>query len=519
MVTEMNTSLDRSATRADDFVSDIISRDIVVGLILCLIACGLTTYGFWRIGSSSANMLVVTDYVAEVPQGARITLGYGGVRGDGNSPSGQYQNADLPFQSRAMSSFSFGVSRDKDGAYWAEGDDDRLFIGGKEVEKGKPVQLFDGSRLRSVGRYGSANFTARLDEQPSLMRLHLDAPIYFLLSNDNTRVTFGLGGEIVGASIDEVAVRTKLRENQTETFVVKKDETGGFQLKREEDLSLSAPVKSEIFEESNKPSERQKNDFLVGSGASTRAGTVLFKLTNGSGGSFLGAEPSWAFGFRFTLIVFLLAIAFGLQGLGMHDTQVRVPHGPLIFGCVAVFSAIGLTLAGRDFFLPPYDQGRFPEYLKWFMVSLVVLYLIRIPQVTFYQLRWAFSFPVFLLVYILVGRPFDNIFFIPFVEFAVAFFVGAVAVHFFMRGVREVVAYLIGSDWLRVLLFGVLLPIVGVLSVTILMGGRSALNIFGIRFSFTYGTYATYYVRDRHLNCCHWRIGRIAGESIALLLF
>ena len=48
-------------------LKDIVSRDGIYGLILCVIACILALVAFWRLSGNSSDMLIITDYVIEVP--------------------------------------------------------------------------------------------------------------------------------------------------------------------------------------------------------------------------------------------------------------------------------------------------------------------------------------------------------------------------------------------------------------------------------------------------------------------
>jgi hypothetical protein len=431
-------------------------------------------------------MLTVTDYVTEIPLGQKRTFGYGGPVPTSDPQLKSYASADVPFQSRAMSSFCFAISKRDDNTYWVEGIEDRVQIGGEVFEKGNPVQLTDKARLKSLGRYGNAGFTVYLDEQPNSVRLRLSSPIYYKLNADKARVSFGLLSEVVSAPIDEVVIRIALKQSQLEAFTLdKKKDAGEFVLAWEEDLARPASAQSEVLSALRKPGAPAGKEVSISSGDSVPVGTAVVEFTANNGTGIFGASPTWMFGLKFAALIILLAAAFGLQGLGMYDSQLRMPHGPVIFGCVAVFAAVGLTLTARDYLLPPYNQGRFPEYARWLFISLVLLYLIRIPLQTFREWKWARTFPIFLLVFILLNQPFDGFLTFPslrsLIIFTVGFFGGAVAVHWIMRGAMKFTELAVGADWLRVLLV-LLSPVALLMVIALLTGGHSAVTLAGFRF-------------------------------------
>jgi hypothetical protein len=528
MAVNMNASPERSKPSPNSSIASFVTRDALYGFILCVLACLLALIAFWRLGGSSSDMLTITDYFSDIPAAQKRTFGYGGPVPTSDSQLKSYSSADVSFQSRAMSSFCFSISKRDDGSYWVEGIEDKIQVGGKVAEKGNAVQLKDGDRLKTIGRYGNASFSAHLDEQPNRVRLHLDSPVYYKLNSDKTRVSFGQLSEIVSAPIDEIVIRTALKQSQSESFTLeKKKDAGGFALAWEDDLARPASTESEVLAAIRKPGAPGGKDVTLTSGDSVPVGTAVVEFTANKGSSLFGACPTWTFGLKFAALVILFAVAFGLQGLGMHDSQVRLPHGPIIFGCVAVFAAVGLTLTARDYLLPPYDQGRFPEYSRWLLISLVTLYLIRIPLDTFREWKWARSFPVFLLIFILLNRPLDGFLTFPslksLVMFVAGFFAGAVAIHWIMRAANKFTELAVGAVWSRVLLV-ILTPVALVMAVALITNGHSALTLAGVRihlptiFSLFYifGTVLSVTVTENE-NAATWRKHRSIAIGAMLI--
>ena len=210
----------------------------------------------------------------------------------------------------------------------------------------------------------------------------------------------------------------------------------------------------------------------------------------------------------------------------MHDSQIRLPHGPIIFGCVSLFAVIGLALTARDYVLPPYAQDRFPEYSMWFFISLVALYFLRIPLQSFYRWRWARAFPIFLIIFVLLNKPLDSLIMLPSLVslgiFTTAFFAGAVVIHWAMRGARIFTELAINADWLRVLMV-VLAPVALVMLATLLTGGRSALTL-GVRIHLptiltlfiVFGTVIAVTVTERE-NSVDWKKHRAIAIAAILL--
>lgn len=474
-------------------LADSVSRRSLAGFLLCFIAVLLAFIAFWKFGKANSDMLVVTDYVISVSPGQTRTFGYGGPMRLPGQQSDSFVKPDVPFQSKAMSSACFSISKQNDNSFQLTGLQDRLRIGGEMIESGRAVTLSNKTTFKTVGPYGGAIFTVFFDEQPGLVRLHLASPIYFRLAADETRLTFGLVSEMVRAPIDELLIRTTLKAQPSETIKIKKkgDDTG-FTLSLEDDLALSTATKSEALEALTASRGNARQGAPAGeisladitSGTSGMVGTTRIQFTRQNPSVLLGLNAARLFGVKMIIIVALLAFLFGFKGFGLLNTQVRLPDGPIIFGCVTLFALIGLTLTARDFFLPPYAQERFIEYTRWFFYSLVLLYFVRIPLQSFGQYRWLWSYPVFLIIFILLSRPFDGILSLPplfwLLMMTVLYFLMALAIHWLMRGLRGFAELSMDGSWTRVLAVP-LIMIAVVMVMTFLTGGREALTIGTLR--------------------------------------
>lgn len=509
MVADATTSSADSDLTWRSLSRELISRNAIIGLILCLLACVLAVLGFWRLGGSSGYVLKVTDYITDVPAGQFRTFGFGGTSQTAMPQSTPFTNVGVPFQSRAMSSLSFSISHEEDGTYWIKGEEDDIQIRGEQFEKGNKIRLTNGASFKAVGQFGSASFTAELNEEPNKVRLHLRSPFYYRLTSDETRVTFGAVNEVVSAPISEVVVRTSLRDSQGERFILKKKEDGGFSIIREDDLARSASVGSEVLTAIGGTQASRDGAASINAGDSHRIGTAMIRFASDVGWGPFSATPSRYFGVKLIFIMLLLACVFGLQGLSLDETQVRIPYGSIIFACVTVFSVIGLVLTARDYFLPPFEQGHYTEYVKALFYSLVALYLIRIPLGSFYEWllsgRSAFAFLIFLIVFFLLGKPSIGLIRFPFIEFITFFFGGAFVTNWVMRAVRTSTEYLSGANWLPVLILVVLVPIFLIMLVAYFTGGHSALTFHGVRFHIptiltplvTFGTALTVTLTER----------------------
>lgn len=467
-------------------------KDLVKGgrlwaLILFFIACVLAIFVFWRFGHLSANMLAVTEYVIEVPADQERVFGYGGLIQTPDPQLKSYAKVDVPFQSRAMSSLCFAISRGNDGTYKIKGLEDRIWIGGRPYESKQEVALGDGARFKTEGRFGSAVFIAHLEEQPNQVRLELATPLHYRISSQEMRLSLGLFNEMVGAPIDELFVRTALRDSQVESFkIIKSKERGGYFLEWEEDLARPEGARSEVLESllnsSNEGTPAREAFFETG--VPHKFGTVRVNLTGQSGSRFWGIGPASVFGFKLGIALLLLAILFGLQRGRFARAQIRMLGGPVIFGAVSLLAVVGLTLAARDYFLPPYNQGRFSEYLKWFLRASMILYFIRVPRERFFKWEWLISLPVFLGLFAFLNRPFEGWLSLPSLfslgGFIFEFFFFAFLIHFLLSFTNIFVKQSLGLDWWRGLAY-LLGAIAVVFSVTWLWGGREAMMIRGMR--------------------------------------
>ena len=455
----------------------------MIAIILCSLAIVFGAISFWRLSGGSVDTVSITDYVVTILPQQKKSYGFGGLLRSSVQDAGSYKNADVPFQSRTMSSFSFSISNRGDDGFWIEGEEDRLQVNGKQADFHSPVRLTNGTNFKTVGRYGSASFTTHLDEEPNRVRLQLRSPIYYQLKSNRIRLSFGLSNELVNSPIDEVFIRTVLSQNQVENFVLEKKQEGGFLLRWEPDLARPLSSQSQLIS-ALRVAGQGAREADISPETAIHAGTAIVKLSGNAGSNFFSSNSASIFGLKIGFLIILLAIAFGLPGFGMHTTQVRLPHGPVIFGSVAILSVIGLALTARDYLLPPYSQDHFPEYSKWLFISFVILYSIRIPIQHFRELQWIKMMPIFVLIYVVFNKPFEGVVALPPITTLALLVLTLAAVpfliHFLMRAVSEFIKLAVNANWVRVVLF-VCIPILLVIVVTIASGGRSALTVFGSR--------------------------------------
>jgi len=431
-------------------------------------------------------MLRLTDYTVTIAPGQQRTFGYGGIDNASGQGTIAYRSPDVPFQSQTMSPLCFSIAKHDDGTYWIKGLDDRLQLGGELIEANQETHLANKVRFKTVGEYGGAVFTAFLDEdQPGEIRLQLQSPIYYTLASHQTRVTFGSASDIVRSPIDELVIRTALKDRPTETILIEKRmDAAGFIAKEEVDLADSSTKKSEVLDSlSNGKAATKTGEVSLESPSTAPVGTVRV-LFSGHGSLFGVTNAAKLFGFKFSLAVILVAIAFGFRLFGSSDAQVPLPSGSIIFGCVTVFAAVGLSLAARDYLHAPFNQERFPLYEQCIVYSLAVLYLIRIPLQKFWTFRWLWALPLFLLVNVLLARPFDGFFAFPsvlsIVAFGFAYIALAFVAHYVMSFVIWFAATAITGNWMRVML-SLAIPAVIIIIFTRLMGGREAFHFGSFR--------------------------------------
>jgi hypothetical protein len=288
---------------------------------------------------------------------------------------------------------------------------------------------------------------------------------------------------MVGAPIDELLVRTSLSGSTSEAYVLEKADGGGFKIRPEADLSAPSPLGSELLASLAGSAEKPPQEASFDGGTVVTEGKVRLKFTRQTPSHFGWLNGAKLFGVKLTLVVLTFAFVFGTRLGPFRDTQIRQPDGPLLFGCVALFFVVGITLAARDYFLPPYNQGRFSEYSSWLLYSAVLLYFVRVPLGEFTRFRWLVSYPLFLVAFVIINHPFDGLVTFPSLKaflYFTAFYVGAAfAVYALMSFLRMVLEVASVGDWKRALLL--LVPSVLVSGYSLATGGREALYVGGAR--------------------------------------
>jgi hypothetical protein len=442
----------------------------LAGIALAVVASALTAYSFWRLGRAPGDMLVITDYVATVRENQTIRYGYGGgAEPDASQRASAQSHPDVLFQSKAMSGDCFSITK-RMGQYLVAGVEDDISVNGARSPKGMEVDLSDEDRLRTIGQYGGASFTAHLDEQPDQVRLSLNSPLYNHLDSDTTRLTFGPVGEAVVAPVDELFVRTVVEGSTSETYILEKTD-GGFRVRPEPSKLISALAKG---------GDQKPQEASIDEGTQVPPiGTVRLRFRRQAPSSLWGMNTQKIFGIKFLLIVLICAFVFGWLSPPLNGTQVRFPHGALLFGSVTLFAAVGVTLTARDYSLPPFNQGRFTEYSSWLLYSAILLYFLRVPLEEFRQFRWVLSFPGFLIIFALLHRPFDGLLSLPplmsWFLFTAFYLAAAFGLNWSMRFLRALLEVAARGDWRRTLLL--LTPVVLVEVYCALVGGREALFI------------------------------------------
>jgi len=440
------------------------SKDLAASIVLTIIACLLVMIAFWKLSSSPSDMLRITDYVTVVAPGQQRTFGYGGIEAAEDAKTINSQRVDVPFQSQTMSPVCFEIGRQGNGQYWIRGVQDKIQISKSIIDENKEIELTSGSRFKTIGQYGGAVFTVFLEPTSGVVRLHLESPIYYKLLSHNTRVVFGVSKEIVKSPIDEVRVRTVLNARPSDAVILsKKADSGDFLVTREVDL-VKPDDKSEVFDALRGSNSVNVNtgEAVVENGSSKQISTVVLLLSRQSllFGQFNVAR---LFPLKFLLIVLLLAFAFGVQFVKVKGTQVEIPSGSIIFGCVAIFVAIGVSLTARDYFQPPFNQERFSTYSHFFFYGLCILFLIRIPLEAFWSFRWLIAFPALLAAYIIVYRPLVSVLTFPpmlsIVGFGLAFISLAFLIHYLIRFLIWFTDSALSGDLIRVLMV-VFVPII-----------------------------------------------------------
>jgi hypothetical protein len=449
----------------------LLRRDLLICAVLCASACLLAMYAFAKLGGVRGDALIVTGYAVEIPRNQQRTFGFGGMRRAADSQTSVYQTPDVLFQSPVMSAFSFAVSRDGDGALFVEGIDDRVSFGGEQYPPGTRVRVPDGSVFRSSGDYGGASFRLSSVGNADEVRLTLGSPIYYLINETETRVTFDRVHEFVSAPVDEIFIRAAGVGGEAGTYLLTKKAGGGFTLRKETDLTVPPPGTGE------QPLE-------IVQGEPRRFGTVMVGAAEHAPVVFGWLNAGQIFGLKLAAVVALLAFAFGFNGFYPGEAGPRLPNGPLLFGSVAALAVVGLTLTGRDYFVPPINHARIHEYITWFFRALVVLFLLLVPLRSFYRWRWVAAWPVFLGVFCLLNEPFRGFISVPslpwLIGFLVTYLVLGFVAHHLMLTIKRLTEYAVLIRWQGVIIaLGLLVAVVLIL--TRVWGGHSAILIGGAR--------------------------------------